>query len=52
MGRYIIYKQRFDMWLVMEGTIILYKFATLDQAQRKIEVLEYQDFLRESLYPF
>ena len=52
MGRYTIVKTRFDMWLVIEGKDVLYKFATLDQAQRKIEMLEYVDFLKLSMYPF
>ena len=52
MGRYTIVKQRYDIWMVMEGSKLLYKFATLDQAQRKIEMLEYVDFLRENLNPY
>ena len=52
MGRYTIVKNRFDMWLVMEGKDVLYKFATLDQANRKMEQLEYIDFLRENLNPY
>ena len=52
MGRYTIVKSRFDMWLVMEGTTVLYKFASLDQAQRKIEALEWMDVMREAMTPY
>jgi len=52
MPRYEIVKQRYDLWYVLEEGRVIYKFSSLDQAKRKIEQLEYVDFLRNSLNPY
>ena len=47
--RYEIVKIRYDMFYVMEDNIIIFKFSTLEQAQKKVEQLEYVNLLTEMM---
>jgi len=52
MGRYEILKINTGLWAIIEEGKIIFKLPTLDQAHRRVEQLEYVDFLRENLNPY
>jgi len=52
MPRYEILKINSGIWCIIEEGKVIFKFSTLDQAHRKIEQLEYIDFLRETMTPY